>query len=157
MSFTTAPDRVVPHLDVNADTGNFVYAVSQRPPGQHYMAEGVTCSWSEYMRIWGEVTGQKAVYKQVTAEEMIALTPDKDFGVEVADMFTYNNDPGYDGGMDLIRAEDLRKVRLQFVVSSYSLTNSKGRHRLSYDGPEGVHEQARLEQCSCAVKRGHRT
>lgn len=116
MSFTTDPNSPVPHLDVNADTGNFVYAVSQRPPGQHYMAEGSTCSWSEFMRIWGEVTGQKAAYKQVTTDEMIAICPDKDFGIEVADMFTYSTDPGYDGGMDLVKAEDLRKVRINLAI-----------------------------------------
>lgn len=79
------------------------------------MAEGQSCSWSEWMRIWGEVTGQKAVYKQISEEEMIAISPDKSFGEEVADMFTYCNSPGYDGGMDLVLAEDMRKVCLKLA------------------------------------------
>lgn len=66
------------------------------------------------MRIWGQVTGQKGAYKQITEEELIALSPDKPFGEEVADMFTYCDEPGYDGGMDLITAEDMRKVCSSF-------------------------------------------
>ena len=110
MSLTTTPDALVPHLDVNADTGPFVYAVSQRPPGGHYMAEGTTCSWTDWIRIWGQITNQKSSYKQVTLEQMINATPDKEFGAEVADMFHYCSDPGYDGGVKLITAADMRKV-----------------------------------------------
>lgn len=95
---------------MNADTGSFVYAVSKRPPGDNYMAEGTTCSWSEFVRTWSEVTGQKAIYKQVEPEDMINGSPDKEFGKEIAYMFSYSTKPGYDGGMKLIRAADLRDV-----------------------------------------------
>lgn len=118
MRFTTAPHRPVPHLDVNADMGAFVYAVSQRPPGQQYMAEGSTCSWSEFVRLWSETTGQRAVYKQVTLDELIAATPDKEFGREVGDMFTYCSEPGYDGGLDLLKAEDIRKAGVDCPMTS---------------------------------------
>lgn len=111
MQFTTDPNSLVPHLDVNADTGNFIYAVSQRPAGGHYMAEGSTCSWSEFMQLWSEITGLKASYKQVTLDDMVATAPDKEFGREVADMFSYCSGPGYDGAMDLIKAGDIVKVR----------------------------------------------
>jgi hypothetical protein len=112
MSFTTAPHRPVPHLDVNADMGSFVYAVSQRPPGQHYMAEGSTCSWTEYMQLWSEITGQRAVYKQVMLDELLTVILDKEFGREVGDMFSYCSEPGYDGGLDLLKAADIRTVCL---------------------------------------------
>jgi hypothetical protein len=121
MSLPTSPDKPVPHLDVNADTGNFVYAVSQRPPGGHYMAEGTTCSWSDWIRIWGEITNQKSSYKQVTLQQMIEATPDKEFGREVADMFLYTTEPGYDGGKELMTAADMTKVnvthRLQISIA----------------------------------------
>lgn len=108
----------MPFLDVNADTGNFVYAVAQRPPGGHYMAEGQSCDWTEYARIWSEVTGQKAIYKQLSEDEFIPMIPDPEFGRELADMFTYSTDPGYDGGMDLIKAEDLRKAGIDCPMTS---------------------------------------
>lgn len=111
MSFPTTPDAVVPHLDVNADTGNFVYAVSKLPPGKSYMAEGTTCSWSEYMQIWSQVTQLPARYKQVTLEQFVEGAPDAEFGREAGDMFAYSSDPGYDGGDSMLwKAEDIRKV-----------------------------------------------
>src|ERR1700759_992193 len=95
MSFPTAPHVPIPHLDVNRDTGNFVYAVAKLPPGGSYMAEGTTCSWTEYVRIWSEVTKVPASYKQVSMEQFIELLGDAEFGREVGDMFAYSSDPGY--------------------------------------------------------------
>jgi hypothetical protein len=110
MAFTTAPDRVVPHFDPVGDMGNFTYAVSQMPPGKAYMAAGTFCSWSDWLKTWTAITGHPASYRQVTEEEMIEATGDYDLGLEVALMYSYANDPGYDGGMDLLTADDLRKV-----------------------------------------------
>jgi hypothetical protein len=92
--------------------GNFVYAVAQRTPGGNYMAAGENCSWSEVARQWGEVTGQRASYKQITEKEFIEMTPDSELGKEVSDMFTYCDNPGYDGGMDLVTVADIRKASL---------------------------------------------
>ena len=111
MTFTTSPDAPVPHLDVNGDTGNFIYAVSKMPPGKSYMACGTICSWAEYMRIWGEVNSIPACYRQITLEELIAQAPDAEFGREVGDMFSYSTEPGYDGNdKSLLTAEDIRNV-----------------------------------------------
>ena len=112
MSFTTSPDVPVPHLAVNADMGNFVYAVSQMPPGMAYMAAGAECSWSEYIRMWSSNIGIPARYKQITVEEFFALIPDEALGQETADMFSYSSSPGYDGGdKTLLKADDIRAVR----------------------------------------------
>lgn len=111
MSFPTKADAKVPHLDVNADTGIFVYAVSKLSPGKSYMAEGTTCSWTEFMRIWSEVTGQKTKYQEVTIEQFALASPDREFGWEAGDMFAYSSDPGYDGGDETLwKSEDIRKV-----------------------------------------------
>lgn len=116
MRFPTAPDMPVPHLDVNADTGNFVYAATKMPPGKNYMAEGATCSWTKYLRVWSEVTKVPTIYKQVTLDEFIEASPDKEFGREAGDMFAYSSDPGYDGGdQTLLKAADIRKVLYMFT------------------------------------------
>ncbi|KXX82517.1 NmrA-like family domain-containing protein 1 [Madurella mycetomatis] len=109
MRFPTVPDKVLPHLDVNADTGNFVYAVHQMPPGKHYMA-GEYLSWADFMKMWAKVTDATISYQEVSVEDMVADTPDKDCGLEVALMFKYTSEPGYDGGMDVLKAEDLCKA-----------------------------------------------
>lgn len=111
MLFPTHPSSPIPHLDVNRDAGNFVYAVSKMPPGKHYMAEGTTCSWPEYLRLFTSITGIPAEYKQVPLAQLIDAVPDPEFGREVGDMFLYSTDPGYDGGdKTLLRAADIRKV-----------------------------------------------
>lgn len=123
MSFTTAPDVPVPHLDVNADLGNFVYAVSKIAPGKSYMASGTTCSWAEYMRMWGEMNSVPAHYRQVTLDELITITPDREFGREVGDMFSYSTDPGYDGNdRDLLTAQDIREVIIYLLLIKLMLT-----------------------------------
>lgn len=98
------------------------------------------------MRIWSEVTGQKASYRQITEEQLMAISPDKPFGAEVADMFTYCNSPGYDGGMDLLTAEDMRKVCLETGLFHDRMLTKVGGHRLSNDRSKSVHQQAGLDQ-----------
>ncbi|WEW59738.1 hypothetical protein PRK78_005218 [Emydomyces testavorans] len=119
MSFPTAPDVPVPHLAVNRDLGNFVYAVSKMPAGKSYMAAGSICSWSEYMRIWSQVTGVPSSYEQVTLEQVRDLSPEKEFGEEVADMLAYSSDPGYDGGdTTLLKAEDIRAAGIDCPMTT---------------------------------------
>ncbi|KAK3352842.1 NAD(P)-binding protein [Lasiosphaeria hispida] len=119
MRFVTAEDRPVPHLDVTSDTGNFVYAVSQMPPGKNYMAAGSTVGFGEYIKLWGKATGVPVSYKQITFEEQVADSgDDEDLGVEVTQMFAYSDSPGYDGGMDLVTAEDLRKAGIDCPMTT---------------------------------------
>jgi hypothetical protein len=111
MKFPTAPHALVPHFEVNADMGNFVYAVSTLQPGKTYLAEGTTCSWTEYMRLWSEVTKVPASYQQISVEELVKIVPDEEFAREVADMFLYSSEPGYDGGVGTtLHASDIREV-----------------------------------------------
>lgn len=112
MRFPTDPAKPQPHLDVNGDMGQFVHAVHQMLPGHSYMAEGTTCTWPEFLETWREATGvRQATYEQVPQETMATgCASYDDLGHEVAAMFAYSSDPGYDGGMELLRAEDLRTV-----------------------------------------------
>ncbi|PVI03017.1 NAD(P)-binding protein [Periconia macrospinosa] len=119
MAFTTAPDRLLPHFDPVGDTGNFTYAVSQLPPGKAYMAAGTFCSWTSWINTWSAITGAPVSYKQITQEEMIDMTDDKDLGLEVALMYSYANDPGYDGGMDLLTADDIRKLGVECPMTTW--------------------------------------
>jgi hypothetical protein len=117
MRFPNQPDVPVPFLDVNADTGNFVYAVSQLSPGKSYMAEGTTCSWSEYMRLVGQFAKVRTEYKQISIEELVKISPDEEFAREAGVMFEYSSEPGYDGDdRELLRAEDIKKVSSIGVV-----------------------------------------
>ncbi|KAK0620714.1 hypothetical protein B0T14DRAFT_497189 [Immersiella caudata] len=111
MRFPTREDKPVPHIDIVADMGNFVYAVSQMPPGKAYMAAGSTVGFGEYIRLFGEHNTVPVSYKQITFDEMVNdAVEDEAAGIEVANMYVYADEPGYDGGMDLLTAEDIRKV-----------------------------------------------
>ncbi len=75
------------------------------------MAEGTSCSWTDFLATWSKVTGKEAKYQQVNIEQLVEASPDKPFGAEIGDMFAYSSDPGYDGGdATLLKAEDIRKV-----------------------------------------------
>ncbi|KAM7185740.1 hypothetical protein V8F20_011677 [Naviculisporaceae sp. PSN 640] len=119
MQFPTNPSKPIPQLDVNTDTGPFVYAVSQMPPGKAYMAAGSFLPWGEYIKLWGEILGVKTHYKEIDFNGMVATCPeDPDTGIEVAHMYMYASDPGYDGGMELLTAEDLRKAGIECPMTS---------------------------------------
>lgn len=118
MRLCTHPEKPVPHLDPVADMGNFVYAVygmSSRVE-KEYMAEGTTCTWPEWIAAWSKATGRPARYRQVPRGDMIKACGDEDFGGEIADMFDYSSNPGYDGGRRLLRADDLREVSDQRML-----------------------------------------
>ncbi|KAK6852718.1 nitrogen metabolic regulation nmr [Apiospora arundinis] len=122
MQFPTDPTKQQPHLDVNGDMGNFVYAVHQMPAGKAYMAEGTTCTWPDFLKTWRKATGVRhATYEQVPQATMVAASSGgyEDLGQEVARMFAYSSDPGYDGGMELLRAEDLRKAGIDCPMTSW--------------------------------------
>lgn len=91
--------------------GPFTYAVWQMPPGKSYMAAGTNCTWPEFIKTWSEVSGVPATYRQISPDEMIAATGEPQLGGEITDMFLYSSHPGYDGGMDVLQADDIRKVR----------------------------------------------
>lgn len=122
MSFPTSPDAQIPHIAINKDLENFVYAVSKLQPGKSYMVEGTTCSWSESLRIWSEITRVPASYKQVSLAEYVDATPDKEPGREVWDMWDYCTDLGYDGGDSTSwKAPDIRKVCIYPCLLEFSL------------------------------------
>ncbi|KAL2277071.1 hypothetical protein FJTKL_00211 [Diaporthe vaccinii] len=120
MRFCTDPSRLIPQLDPVADMGTFVYAVYQMSSwcGKEYMAEGATCTWPEWIAAWSKATGKPARYCEVPREVMVKACGDEDFGGEIADMYDYASDPGYEGGKTLLRAKDLQKAGVDCPMTS---------------------------------------
>ena len=104
------------------------------------MAEGTSCNWKYFVATFAEVTGQQASYQQVIPQEMIAGMPDKAFGEELADMFFYPTDPGYDGGMHLLRAG----------------RHDEGRNQMPGDHAGGVYEEGGI-LLQCCTSNGQIT
>ena len=106
---STEPDAVLPHLDVQKDTGYYVKALVQMEPGQMVMAAGEWCTWPEWMQKWAQGMGidaSKAKYQQVSPQEMAEGMGD--FGKEVGEMYEYSSKIGYLGGWDMLKGEDLK-------------------------------------------------
>lgn len=141
MSFPTAPTARVPHLSVNTDTGPFVYAVAQMPPGKTYMAAGDECSWPQFLETWGQVNKVPVKYQELTLQQFIDVAPDKEMGKEIGDMFVYSSDPGYDGGdRSILKAADIEKVSTWSIdAPGTSLTfRFPGGSSMPYDFGQGV-------------------
>ncbi|KAL6692821.1 NAD(P)-binding protein [Trichoderma pleuroticola] len=119
MAFATDPTKAVPHFAPVDDMGPFTYAVWQMPPGKHYMAAGTNCTWPEFIKTWSKVSGVPATYRQISPEEMIKATGEPQLGAEVTDMFLYSSQPGYDGGMDVLQAEDIRKAGIDCPMTTW--------------------------------------
>lgn len=114
MQFPTRPDTVIPRLDPRKDTGQFVRALLRLPPGKTVMAAGTWCTWAEWVRTFGEVTGAKTSYREVSVSDFDEWLPGG-IGKEIGDMYEYSSDPGYDGGdPSVLRITDLEKVRISF-------------------------------------------
>lgn len=110
---TTYPTAEAPHLDVNRDTGYFVRALTQFPPGKTIMAAGTWCTWPQWIKTWGEVVGiPETLYKQITVEDFDRGIPGG-FGREIGEMFEYTSDPAYDGGdSGVLGLEDLKMSQM---------------------------------------------
>ena len=123
MKFPTDPAAEAPHLDVKKDTGYFVRALTQLPPGKTVMAAGTWCTWPEWIKTWAMVVGKQSVdvsYKQITVEDFDQAIPGG-FGKEVGEMFEYTSDPEYDGGdVEVLRLEDLKKVSLVDMMTQFT-------------------------------------
>lgn len=84
-------------LVVPSDTGYFVKALTQVPAGKTVLAFGDRLTWSEYVKLWSKVTGIPATFEKNTVAEHDKLAPGG-YGEEIAEMYAYAQDFGYDGG-----------------------------------------------------------
>ncbi|KFY54197.1 hypothetical protein V497_07886 [Pseudogymnoascus sp. VKM F-4516 (FW-969)] len=83
-------------LVVPSDAGNFVKALTRLPAGTNLMAFGDRLTWSDYVKLWSKVTGVPATFEKATVLEHSNLAPGG-YGEEMAEMYAYAQDFGYDG------------------------------------------------------------
>lgn len=100
LSFVGKGDTLVPQVYTQRDTGNFVKALLQVPPGKNLLGAGAHHSWKETMKIWCDC--QKVPYggyKEANTDDFVKTFPmGPDIGLEFAEMLLLMDDPGYDGG-----------------------------------------------------------
>ncbi|PSN73911.1 NAD(P)-binding protein [Corynespora cassiicola Philippines] len=88
-------ERKFPLVDVEADTGSFVRALVASPPGQNFVGASAYLNWNEWCAIWARVHGVELSFERLPYEVLEnSMGP---LGREMADMFRYIEEFGYDG------------------------------------------------------------
>jgi hypothetical protein len=113
------------------DTGSFTRALVEfLPAGKTMIAVSQTMVWPEWMRIWGEVHGVKAGFKQVSRKEFWEGVP-APLAEEVGDSFEFIEKFGITGGdPDVLTAEKVRNHPFGYVY--YSFTDRCSRSTLIF-------------------------
>lgn len=119
MTLPCSASTAIPLVDARKDTGPFVRALLEVPAGVNLLGETSYVSWTQYMRVWGELLGVEGSYEDVSDDVYDRALPGG-FGKELADMFRYMGDVGYDGG-------DPESVRKEYLgVEVRDLTSLEG-------------------------------
>ena len=101
----------MPMIDTRRDTGYFVRALVQHPPGKNVLAYGSLISWKDYMTLWAQTLKLPGgYYKQITIDEFNKIVPGG-LGREMAEGWAYQGEYGYDGGdPSIVNAKDVSKT-----------------------------------------------
>ncbi|KAF1934495.1 NAD(P)-binding protein [Clathrospora elynae] len=118
MQFPTRPDVLIPHLNPRTDVGPFVRALLQLPPQSTLMAASEWCTWPEWMKTWGEVTGVRTSYKQVSVEDFDKEVPGG-AGKEIGEMYEFSSEYGYNANQaNTLKTWDLEKMGIKIPTMS---------------------------------------
>lgn len=117
---TWGPDFKMPFVVASNDTGPYVNALVDVPPGQNLFAVSEYMSLPDWVKLWGEVLGVKVRYEQLSDDEFFESAPAA-FKQEFVDNFHYVEDFGYTGGDPDIKS--MEEVRLCLLVGMVRYTN----------------------------------
>lgn len=85
----------MPYIDTRKDTGPFVKALVEYRPGKTLLAYTAMLSFNEMATLWSQATGQPAMHRQVTMEEVNQRFPTEG---EETNSVMYAAEFGYAGG-----------------------------------------------------------
>lgn len=97
VSRTTAPNLKYPFVATHLDSGAFVKALVDAPPGKTLLGVSQGMTWPEWLVIWGQIHGVETGFKQISTDEFFQGVPGP-LKEELADAFDYINEFGYTGG-----------------------------------------------------------
>jgi hypothetical protein len=114
MQTPTSPETAIPHLEPARDTGPFLDALLILPPKSVVMAANEWLTWPEWIQIWGEETGMKTSYKQVSVQNFEEYLPGGT-GKEIGEMFEFTSKLAEDADWGIpppLKEKDLQNVSL---------------------------------------------
>jgi hypothetical protein len=93
---TFSPSCEIPFVVTHKDTGAFVKALVDLPPGTDLLSVSEQMTWPKWTEAWSDTLKVKATFKQVSVDEFWAGTPEpvKD---ELVETFAYVDEFGYTG------------------------------------------------------------
>ncbi|KAE8389589.1 hypothetical protein BDV23DRAFT_157039 [Aspergillus alliaceus] len=96
LSIPADGDAPVPMVEPRHDTGNFVNALLQVEPGKNLLGYASMLSWDDFATLWGKIHGVTCRFQRLERTVLENAVPGG-IGEELADMFGYIGDFGYDG------------------------------------------------------------
>ncbi|KAK0865502.1 hypothetical protein LTS02_005304 [Friedmanniomyces endolithicus] len=98
-----------PWIDVERDTGAFVKALLDAPGGTQVVGASEYLNGSEYFKLLCDHLGAKGTYTEVPFDSMVSDDP-TGFKLEIAQVYAFVNEFGYDGGdPEVVTADELEK------------------------------------------------
>ncbi|KZL73585.1 NmrA-like family protein, partial [Colletotrichum tofieldiae] len=89
-------DALIPMVEARENTGHFVKALVEVEPGVNLLGYGSFISWNNFAEIWGQYHGVICRFERVDRKVLEEAVPGC-VGEELADMFEYAGEFGYDG------------------------------------------------------------
>lgn len=118
MQFPTDPSTLIPHLDPRRDTGPFVRALLRLPPKSTLMAASEWKTWPDWIKLWGDITGVKTSYKQVSVDNFDEHMPGG-VGREIGEMYEFSSEYGYNAQQkNTLKTWDLEKLGIHVPTLS---------------------------------------
>jgi hypothetical protein len=111
-------DLVTPFIYTHKDTGPFVKALVDLPAGTNLLATSENLTWPEFTKVWGDVLGVKAIYKEVSFEEHLDGVPGG-LNEELLDSFKCANEFGFglENDLGIVTAEQVGYERpVSFLI-----------------------------------------
>ncbi|MCJ1393922.1 hypothetical protein MMC18_006798 [Xylographa bjoerkii] len=100
-------DVPIPMVYTANDTGSFVKALVQSPPGTNLLGYGSLIGWSEYMRLWTSVLKVSGRFEQIPIETYMDKAP-VNLAKEIQEAYAYQAEFGWDGGdPSIVHPKDL--------------------------------------------------
>jgi NmrA-like family len=88
---------LVPFVVTSKDTGEFVKALIQVPPGKNILGVSEQIGWEEWVKIWGATLKVQARYEKVSMEEYLNGLPEN-LSREVGESVSFCSEFGWTGG-----------------------------------------------------------
>ncbi|KAH8891752.1 putative hscarg dehydrogenase [Thozetella sp. PMI_491] len=98
---------VIPFIVTHRDTGAFVKALVDLPPGKELLGVSENMTFPEWIALWGKILGVKTGYKQVSRAEFFEGVP-APMAQELGDTYDFMEEFGFTGGdPDVLLPEQL--------------------------------------------------